>query len=313
MNNRNDPMAETVIEIPLADLYSFKNHPFKVQDDETMLETAESIRNYGVLVPGIVRPRPEGGYEIISGHRRKRASELAGKETMPVIVRNLDDDEAAIIMVDSNLQRDNILPSERSRAYKIKLEAIKHQGERTDLTSSQVGTKLKTDERIALQVGSSRNQVHRYIRLTHLITPLLDLVDEKKIAFNPAVELSYLPPEQQYQVWEAISMQQSTPSLSQAQRIKKHSQEGKLTSEMIIAIMSEEKKSEMNRPPFMRNEGILSEEGFIKLPITPFLQYLPRSLLQNPSPEAQEKLTKFFLKTAELYKKYIAKKRQQER
>lgn len=239
--------SEKVVEIPLPDLHSFKDHPFKVRDDEAMMETADSVRQYGVLVPAIARPDPDGGYELIAGHRRRRASELAGKETMPVIVRDLDDDAATIIMVDSNLQREELLPSERAFAYKMKLEAMKHQGERTDLTSSQVGTKLRADEALAQQVGQSRNQIQRYIRLTVLIPPLLDMVDEKKIAFNPAYELSFLKPEEQQMLLETMDYEQATPSLSQAQRMKKFSQDGKLTEEVMLAIMSEEKKGEPDK------------------------------------------------------------------
>ncbi len=240
--SRAESMRETIKDIPLADLYPFKDHPFKVADDERMQETVESVKEHGVLVPGIARPRPEGGYEIISGHRRKRASELAGKETMPVIVRDLDDDAAVIIMVDSNLQRENILPSERSKAYKMKMDALKRQGTRTDLTSCQIGTKLRTDEKVADGTGDSARTVQRFIRLTQLEQPLLDMVDEKKIAMNPAVELSYLKPNEQKQLLEAIDLEQATPSLSQAQRMKKFSQEGRLTFDVTDAILSEEKK-----------------------------------------------------------------------
>lgn len=237
--------GEQVQEIPLSDLFPFKDHPFKVLDDESMQDTAESVKEYGVLVPAIARPRDDGGYELIAGHRRKRASELAGKETMPVIVRNLDDDAAIIIMVDSNLQRENILPSERAFAFKMKLDAMKRQGARTDLTSSQVGTKLpskRTDQVLAEQVGESRNQIQRFIRLTELIPELLDMVDAKRIAFNPAVELSFLKKEEQALLFEAIQLEEATPSLSQAQRLKKFSQDGKLDSNVITAIMTEEKK-----------------------------------------------------------------------
>ena len=239
------------MEIALTELFPFKDHPFKVKDDEAMADTAESIKKYGVLVPAIARPRDEGGYELVAGHRRHRASELAGLKTMPVIVRNLDDDAATIIMVDSNLQRENILPSERAFAFKLKLDAIKRQGERTDLTCTQVGYKLnegkKSVEIVAEQAGSSRNQVQRYVRLTELIPELLDMVDDKKIAFNPAVELSYLKPEEQRNLLEAMDMEQATPSLSQAQRLKKFSAEGKCTLEAMCAIMSEEKKSEVDK------------------------------------------------------------------
>ena len=244
---RIEATQEKVIDIPLIELHPFKNHPFKVIDDESMLETSESITKHGVLVPVIARPREEGGYELISGHRRKRASELAGKETLPCIVRNLDDDAATIIMVDSNIQRENILPSERAFAYKLKLEAMKHQGERKDLTSSQVGMKLQALDIIGQQAGDSRNQVHRFIRLTELVPELLDMVDAKKIAFNPAVELSYLMPHEQVQLMEAMEMEQSTPSLSQAQRLKKYSQDGKLTFDVMTAIMSEDKKGELDK------------------------------------------------------------------
>ena len=246
--SRADETREKIIEIPLTELHPFKDHPFKVIDNEAMFDTAESVKKYGVLVPAIARPRDEGGYELVAGHRRKRACELAELDTMPVIVRNLDDDEAVIIMVDSNLQRENILPSERAFAFKLKLEAIKRQGARTDLTSTQVGTKLpRADEIVAEQAGSSRNQVQRYIRLTHLIPEILSMVDEKKIAFNPAVELSFLKKEEQTELLDAMDMEQATPSLSQAQRLKKFSNEGKLTLEVMSAIMSEEKKGDLDK------------------------------------------------------------------
>ena len=218
--SRQDAKLEKIQEIPLSELHPFKGHPFKVKDDEAMMETADSVRQYGVLVPAIARPDPEGGYELVAGHRRHRASELAEKETMPVIVRDLDDDAATIIMVDSNLQRESLLPSERAFAYKMKLEAMKHQGARGDLTSSQLGTKLRADELLAQQAGSSRNQVQRYIRLTELIPELLDMVDEKKIALNPAYELSFLKKEEQRDLLDAMDSEQATPSLSQAQRLK---------------------------------------------------------------------------------------------
>ena len=248
--SRADAQREKVLEIPLSELHPFKDHPFKVKDDEAMMETADSIRQYGVLVPAIARPDPNGGYELVAGHRRHRASELAGKDTMPVIVRDLDDDQATIIMVDSNLQRESLLPSERAFAYKMKLEAMKHQGERSDLTSSQVGTKLRADEVLAQQAGFSRNQVQRYIRLTELIPELLDMVDEKKIAFNPAYELSFLKKEEQTQLLDAMDSEQATPSLSQAQRLKKYSQEGHLTLDMMRVIMGEEKKSDLDKITF---------------------------------------------------------------
>lgn len=249
--SRADTGGEKVIEIPLAELHPFKNHPFKVKDDDAMMETADSIRQYGVLVPAIARPNPEGGYEIIAGHRRHRASELAEKETMPVIVRSLDDDAATIIMVDSNLQREGLLPSERAYAYKMKLEAIKHQGARTDLTSVQVEPKLSARDRVARDAGErSGVQVTRYIHLTELIPPLLDMVDEKKIAFNPAYELSFLTKEEQAQLVETMDYEQATPSLSQAQRMKKLSQIGKLTEDEILKIMSEEKKGDLDKVTF---------------------------------------------------------------
>ena len=235
------------MEIPLSELHPFKDHPFKVKDDDAMMETADSIRQYGVLVPAIARPDPNGGYELVAGHRRHRASELAGKETMPVIVRDLDDDQATIIMVDSNLQREGLLPSERAFAYKMKLEAIKHQGARTDLTSAQVGPKLTAAEKIAENSPDSKSQIKRFIRLTELIPELLDMVDEKKIAFNPAYELSFLKPEEQQMLLDTMDYEQATPSLSQAQRMKKFSQEGKLSEDVMLAIMSEEKKGDLDK------------------------------------------------------------------
>ncbi len=241
--SRAEARREKIQEIPLSELQPFKDHPFRVVDDERMMETAESVREYGILLPAIARPIEGGGYEIVSGHRRKRAAELAGLETLPVIVRNLDDDEATIIMVDSNLQRENILPSERAMAYKMKLEAIKHQGERRDLTSAQLGQKLKTArEIVAEQAGESSTQVQRFIRLTELSPALQTMVDDKRLAFNPAVELSYLKPEEQEQLAATMEMTQTSPSLSQAQRMKKFSQEGRMSGDVMLAIMSEEKK-----------------------------------------------------------------------
>lgn len=245
--NRADAQRERVQEIPLDQLKPFKNHPFKVRDDQRMLDTVDSIREYGVLVPAIARPDPEGGYELISGHRRKRGCEMAGLQTMPVIIRDLDDDAAVLVMVDSNIQREELLPSERAFAYKMKLEALKHQGARMDLTSCQVGTKLRADEKLAESVNESARTVQRFIRLTELISELLDMVDERKLAFNPAVEVSYLKRDEQRMLLEAMDAEQTTPSLSQAQRIKKFSQEGRLTEEAMSAIMSEEKKSEMDK------------------------------------------------------------------
>ena len=244
--NRADAQRERVQEIPLDQLKPFKNHPFKVRDDQRMLDTVDSIREYGVLVPAIARPDPEGGYELISGHRRKRGCEMAGLQTMPVIIRNLDDDAAVLVMVDSNIQREELLPSERAFAYKMKLEALKHQGARSDLTSMQVAQKLSV-QKVGDDAGVSKDQVRRFIRLTELIPELLDMVDERKLAFNPAVEVSYLKREEQRMLLEAMDAEQTTPSLSQAQRLKKFSQEGRLTEEAMSAIMSEEKKSDMDK------------------------------------------------------------------
>ena len=245
--SRRDAAREKVMEIPLSELYAFRDHPFKVQDDERMLDTAQSIREYGVLVPAIARPRKDGGYELISGHRRKRGCELAGLETMPVIVRDMDDDAATIVMVDSNIQRESLLPSERAFAYRMKLEAIKRQGARSDLTSAQVGQKLNARQMVAKDAGESTGQIQRFIRLTKLIPQLLDMVDEKKIAFNPAVELSYLKPQEQVELLDAMESEQATPSLSQAQRLKRFSQEGRLSLNVMRAIMSEEKKHDLDR------------------------------------------------------------------
>ena len=256
--SRADAQREKVQEIPLGELHPFRNHPFKVKNDAAMQDTVDSVREYGVLVPAIARPDPDGGYELIAGHRRHHASELAGKETMPVIVRDLDDDAATIIMVDSNLQREELLPSERAFAYKMKLEAMKHQGERLDLTSAQVGRKLENRESreiLAEQVGQSRNQISRFIRLTELIPTLLDMVDERKIAFNPAVELSYLKKEEQTLLLEAMDSEQATPSLSQAQRLKKFSQQKMLSLDVMRAVMSEEKKTDLDRVT-LKNETL---------------------------------------------------------
>lgn len=247
--SREDSKREKVMNMPLSELHPFPDHPFQVRDDDSMKETVESIKEYGVLVPAIVRPRAGGGYELISGHRRKHACELAGLPTMPVIVRNLDDDAATIIMVDSNIQRENILPSERAKAYKMKLEAIKHQGQRTDLTSVQVGQKLQSKvsrDLLAENSPDSSTQIQRYIRLNELTPELQQMVDEKKIAMTPAVELSYLKPEEQTLLLDTIESEQATPSLSQAQRLKKFSAEGHLNEDSMLAIMSEEKKPEKN-------------------------------------------------------------------
>ena len=244
--SRAEDRLEKVREIPLAELHPFKNHPFKVLDDESMQRTVESIARFGVLSPAIARPSPDGGYELVAGHRRHHACELVGMETMPVIVRELDDDAATILMVDSNLQRETILPSERAFAYKMKLEAIKHQGMRSDLTSTQVAQKLSVQQ-VGDEAGVSKDTVRRFIRLTELIPELLDMVDQKQIAFNPAVELSFLKPEEQKQLLEAMDYAQATPSLSQAQRLKKYSQEGKCTLEVMCTVMDEEKKTDIDR------------------------------------------------------------------
>ena len=238
---------ERVQEIPLSELHPFEGHPFKVLDDDEMQKTVESVRDFGVLTPAIARPDPDGGYEIISGHRRHRASELAGKETMPVIVREMDDDAAIILMVDANLQRETILPSERAYAYKMKLDALKHQGERSDLTSRQVVGKSETADLVGESSGDSGRQVQRYIRLTELIPELLDMVDTGQIKFNPAVELSYLAHEEQKDFLEAMDYAQAAPSLSQAQRIKKLAQDGNCTLDAMCEIMNEMKKDELDK------------------------------------------------------------------
>ena len=253
--SRADAQREKVQEIPLGELHPFRNHPFKVKDDAAMQDTVDSVREYGVLVPAIARPDPDGGYELIAGHRRHHASELAGKETMPVIVRDLDDDAATIIMVDSNLQREELLPSERAFAYKMKLEALKHQGARTDLTSVQLGQKLSARDQVAKAAGESAIQIQRFIRLTELIPEILDMVDEHKIALNPAVELSHLKKEEQTLLLEAMDSEQATPSLSQAQRLKKFSQQKMLSLDVMRAVMSEEKKTDLDRVT-LKNETL---------------------------------------------------------
>ena len=246
--SRQKQQREQVQQIPIGELFPFKNHPFKVLDDESMQRTVESVEQYGVLSPLIARPRPEGGYEIISGHRRQHAAQLAGLDTLPVIVRQMDDDAAVLLMVDSNLQRENILPSERAFAYKMKLEAIKNQGARSDLTSGQIVQKSKLSiERVAEDAGEGYKTVQRFIRLTNLIPELLDMVDEKKIAFNPAVELSYLDESQQRDFLEAMNDTQNAPSLSQAQRLKKLAQEGHFSYDVAFAVMGEEKKDELDK------------------------------------------------------------------
>lgn len=285
---RTDAKREKIEEIPLSELFPFKNHPFKVLDDNRMLEITESIREHGVLVPCIARPRPEGGYELISGHRRRRACELAGLETMPVIVREIDDDRAIIDMVDSNLQRENILPSERAFAFKMKLEALKHQGLRT---SCQIGTKFRADEKVAQDADESARTVQRFIRLTYLIPPMLDMVDERKIAFNPAVELSFLKPEEQEIVMASMENAVTSPSLSQAQRIKKLSQDGELTEAAVDKIFAEIKKPPLD-VSFLRNPKIR--------------KYFPKSY-------SDERVAETILKLVEMWHKQQMKKQEQSR
>ena len=253
--SRAESQLERVQNISISELVPFKDHPFKVVDDEAMLRTTESIAQYGVLTPLIARPLEGGGYEIISGHRRAHAAEMAGLTEVPVLVRQMDDDAATVLMVDSNLQRENILPSERAYAYKMKLEALKHQGERSDLTSGQLGPKLRSDEQLAQEAGESRKQVQRYIRLTNLIPELLEMVDQKQISFNPAVELSYLAPEEQEIFMQAMDEVQASPSLSQAHRLKKLAQEGDFTMDAAREIMNEVKKGDLERVTF-RNEQL---------------------------------------------------------
>ncbi|MFD0868602.1 ParB/RepB/Spo0J family partition protein [Paenibacillus residui] len=251
--SRADAQREKVMDIPLSEISDFPDHPFKVKADEAMLEMADSVKQYGVLVPGLVRPKAEGGYEMVAGHRRKKASELAGMEMMPCIVRELDDDQATIIMVDSNLQREHIAPSEKAFAYKMKLEAMKRQAGRPSKENvSQVGTQKRSDELLADQVGESRNQIQRYIRLTHLIPSILEMVDEKRIAFNPAVELSYLAEKEQQDLYETIQSEDCTPSLSQALRMKKLSQGGRLNMDVIFSILTEEKPNQREKMHIQR-------------------------------------------------------------
>ena len=291
--SRQEQQREQVQQIPIGELFPFKNHPFKVLDDESMQRTVESVEQYGVLSPLIARPRPEGGYEIISGHRRQHAAQLAGLETLPVIVRNMDDDAATILMVDSNLQREHILPSERAFAYKMKLDAIKNQGARSDLTSSQVGTKLRADEKVAKDSGESRNQVQRFVRLTNLVPELLDMVDEKKISFNPAVELSYLDEKQQQDFLEAMDASQNAPSLSQAIRIKKLAQQGEFDYDAVYNIMNEEKKSELDTVT-IKNETLR--------------KYFPR----NYTPRQMESIIIKLLDQWQLKKQQAKQKKQEE-
>ena len=290
---RQEEQREQVQQIPVDELFPFKNHPFKVLDDDAMTRTVESISQFGVLAPLIARPRPKGGYEIISGHRRKHAAELAHLDTVPVIVRNMEDDAATILMVDSNLQREHILPSERAFAYKMKLDAIKNQGARSDLTSSQVGTKLRADEKVAKDSGESRNQVQRFVRLTNLAPELLDMVDEKKISFNPAVELSYLDEKQQQDFLEAMDASQNAPSLSQAIRIKKLAQQGEFDYDAVYDIMNEEKKSELDTVT-IKNETLR--------------KYFPR----NYTPRQMENIIIKLLDQWQLKKQQAKQKKQEE-
>ena len=290
---RQEEQREQVQQIPVDELFPFKNHPFKVLDDDAMTRTVESISQFGVRAPLIARPRPEGGYEIISGHRRKHAAELAHLDTVPVIVRNMEDDAATILMVDSNLQREHILPSERAFAYKMKLDAIKNQGARSDLTSSQVGTKLRADEKVAKDSGESRNQVQRFVRLTNLVPELLAMVDEKKISFNPAVELSYLDEKQQQDFLEAMDASQNAPSLSQAIRIKKLAQQGEFDYDAVYNIMNEEKKNELDTVT-IKNETLR--------------KYFPRSY----TPRQMESIIIKLLDQWQLKKQQAKQKKQEE-
>ena len=283
-------MKETIKDIPLGELHPFPDHPFGVRDDESMEQTVESIREYGVLVPAIARPREDGGYEIIAGHRRKHACELAGLTTMPVIVRDIDRNTATIMMVDSNLQRENILPSERAKAYKMKLDAIKRQGKRHDLTSTQPVQKLSV-EQVAEEAGTSREQIRRYIRLNELEPELMQLVDEGKIGMTPAVEISYLKPDEQKLLIETIDSEQATPSFSQAQRMRRLSQEGKLNDDAVLDIMMEQKKP---------------ENWDLKLPMDKIRKYFPRSY----TPQRMEET---IIKLLEMWMKQQKRKRDQQR
>ena len=291
--SRQEQQREQVQQIPIGELFPFKNHPFKVLDDESMQRTVESVEQYGVLSPLIARPRPEGGYEIISGHRRQHAAQLAGLDALPVIVRQMDDDAAVLLMVDSNLQRENILPSERAFAYKMKLEALKNQGARSDLTSCQVGTKFRADSELAESAGESARNVQRFIRLTNLVPELLDMVDEKKIAFNPAVELSYLDESQQRDFLEAMDASQNAPSLSQAIRIKKLAQQGEFDYDAVYNIMNEEKKSELDTVT-IKNETLR--------------KYFPR----NYTPRQMESIIIKLLDQWQLKKQQAKQKKQEE-
>lgn len=279
---------EQIQSLVLSELHPFKDHPFRVLDDDRMMETVESVKEYGVLVPIIARPMADGGYEIVSGHRRKRACELAGLNEIPAIVRDLDDDEAVIIMVDSNLQRENILPSERAKAYQMKLEAIKHQGERRDLTSDQVGQKLKVAvERVAENAGESKSQVQRFIRLNNLEPPLIDKVDAGKLAFTPAVELSYLKPEEQQWLDTALENTQQTPSLSQAQRMKRESKQGTLSEQGIMEIMTENKQT-------------IPAKGSVVLPQEKLTKYFPRSYTTEQMEKVIFKLLDYWMRKRQM-------------
>ena len=279
---------EQIQRLAISELHPFKDHPFRVLDDDRMMETVESVKEYGVLVPIIARPMPDGGYEIVSGHRRKRACELAGLNEIPAIVRDLDDDEAVIIMVDSNLQRENILPSERAKAYQMKLEAIKHQGERRDLTSDQVGQKLKVAvERVAENAGESKSQVQRFIRLNNLEPPLIDKVDAGKLAFTPAVELSYLKPEEQQWLDTALENTQQTPSLSQAQRMKRESKQGTLSEQGIMEIMTENKQT-------------IPAKGSVVLPQEKLAKYFPRSYTTEQMEKVIFKLLDYWMRKRQM-------------
>lgn len=292
--SRAEAQLEKVVMLNPADISDFPNHPFKVKQDEAMAEMADSVKQYGVLVPALVRPKADGGYEMIAGHRRKCAATLAGITEMPCIVRNLTDDEATIIMVDSNLQRETILPSEKAFAYKMKLEAMKRQGERTDLTSSPLDKKLKgltSAQQVSQKSGDSQPQIYRYIRLTELIPPMLDMVDSGKIAFRPAVELSYLSKEQQQSLYDTMECEDCTPSLAQAIKMKEFSRDGKLTEEVILSIMQEEKPNQREKPAF-RDERIT--------------RLIPKSI-----PRGQE--TDFVIRALEFYNRHLQRRRDQER
>lgn len=292
--SRAEAQLEKVVTLNPADISDFPNHPFKVKQDEAMAEMVDSVKQYGVLVPALVRPKADGGYEMVAGHRRKCAATLAGITEMPCIVRNLTDDEATIIMVDSNLQRETILPSEKAFAYKMKLEAMKRQGERTDLTSSPLDKKLKgltSAQQVSQKSGDSQPQIYRYIRLTELIPPVLDMVDSGKIAFRPAVELSYLSKEQQQSLYDTMEYEDCTPSLAQAIKMKEFSRDGKLTEEVILSIMQEEKPNQREKPAF-RDERIA--------------RLIPKSI-----PRGQE--TDFVIRALEFYNRHLQRQRDQER